>query len=124
MLLKGKNVFFTGGSRGIGHDAVLELVKDGANVAFTYCNNSDRAKQTAEEALAINPEAKIKYYQLDVKDSKQVEKVSGQVINDMDFINVVVNNAGNLNDALIANMSDEQWFDVINTHLYAVCQKQ
>ena len=44
MLLKGKNVFFTGGSRGIGHDAVLELVKEGANVAFTYCNSTERSK--------------------------------------------------------------------------------
>ena len=84
------------------------------------------AKQTAEECKEINPKAIIKYYQLDVKDSKQVEKVSGQVINDMEFINVVVNNAGNLNDALIANMSDEQWFDVINTHLsgtFFVCRE-
>jgi NAD(P)-dependent dehydrogenase (short-subunit alcohol dehydrogenase family) len=126
MLLKGKNVFFTGGSRGIGHDAVLELVKEGANIAFTFVNNQDRAEQTKKEALEINPDAKIEFYKLDVKDSKQVEKVSAKAIDDFDSINVVVNNAGNLNDALIANMSDEQWFDVINTHLsgtFYVCRE-
>jgi NAD(P)-dependent dehydrogenase (short-subunit alcohol dehydrogenase family) len=126
MLLKGKNIFFTGGSRGIGHDAVLECIKEGANVAFTYVNNRERAEQTKKEAMAINPDAKVEFYQLDVKDSKQVEKIAGTAIDDFGSVNIVVNNAGNLNDALIANMSDEQWFDVINTHLsgtFFVCRE-
>ncbi len=125
MLLEGKNIFFTGGSRGIGHDAVLEVVKHGANVAFTYVSNEDAAKATAEEIRKINPEAKVKFYQLDVKDSKQVEAVADKAIDEMGSINVVVNNAGNLNDNLVVNMSDEQWFDVINTHLsgtFYVCR--
>ncbi len=125
MLLEGKNVFFTGGSRGIGHDAVLELAKHGANIAFTYVNNEASAAKTAEEIKAINPNAKVMFYQLNVKDSKQVEKVADKAIEDMGSINVVVNNAGNLNDNLVVNMSDEQWFDVINTHLsgtFFVCR--
>lgn len=125
MLLEGKNVFFTGGSRGIGHDAVLELVKHGANIAFTYVKNEASAEKTVEEIKAINPNAKAMFYQLDVKDSKQVEAVAEKAIDDMGSINVVVNNAGNLNDNLVVNMSDEQWFDVINTHLsgtFYVCR--
>jgi NAD(P)-dependent dehydrogenase (short-subunit alcohol dehydrogenase family) len=126
MLLKGKNVFFTGGSRGIGRDAVLELVKEGANVAFTYMNNEGRAKEVVEEAKKLNPEAKVVHFQLDVKDSKQVADVSEKAISALESINVVVNNAGNLNDALVVNMTDEQWFDVINTHLsgtFYVCRE-
>ncbi|MCP4602854.1 MAG: SDR family oxidoreductase [Proteobacteria bacterium] len=126
MLLKGKNIFFTGGSRGIGHDAVIELVKHGANIAFTYVNNENAAESTLEEIKATNPDAKAKYYQLDVKDSKQVEAVAEQAISDFESINVVVNNAGNLNDNLVVYMSDEQWFDVINTHLtgtFFVCRE-
>ncbi len=125
MLLENKNVFFTGGSRGIGRDAVLELVKEGANVAFTYVNNKDSAEETLKAAGEANPDVKVKYYQMDVKDSKQVEKVADQAINDFESINIVVNNAGNLNDALVVNMSDEQWFDVINTHMsgtFFVCR--
>jgi NAD(P)-dependent dehydrogenase (short-subunit alcohol dehydrogenase family) len=125
MLLEGKNIFFTGGSRGIGHDAVLELAKHGANIAFTYVNNEAAATKTAEEIKAIAPSAKVMYYQLDVKNSKQVEQVAEKAVEDMGSINVVVNNAGNLNDNLVVNMSDEQWFDVINTHLsgtFYVCR--
>jgi NAD(P)-dependent dehydrogenase (short-subunit alcohol dehydrogenase family) len=124
-LLKGKNVFFTGGSRGIGHDAVIELARYGANVAFTYIHNEAAAAKTAEEIKAVNPDATVKFYQLDVKDSKQVEAVADQAVEEMGSINVVVNNAGNLNDNLVVHMSDEQWFDVINTHLsgtFYVCR--
>ena len=48
MLLKGKNIFLTGGSRGIGKNAVFELVRHGANVAFTYVSSEEGAKDTVE----------------------------------------------------------------------------
>lgn len=126
MLLKGKNVFLTGGSRGIGKSAIVELAKNGANVAFTYLKNVGKAEDTLEEVKKLNPDIKIKHYQMDVKDGKQVEKVADRVITDFGSINVVVNNAGNLNDNLLVNMSDNQWFDVINTHLtgtFFVCRE-
>lgn len=126
MILKDKSVFFTGGSRGLGRDAVMELVKEGANIAFTFLKNEKAARETQEMAQKLNPKAQIKYYQLDVKDSRQVEDVAQKAIQDFNSINIVVNNAGNLNDALVAQMSDEQWFDVINTHLsgtFFVCRE-
>jgi 3-oxoacyl-[acyl-carrier protein] reductase len=126
MLLKGRNVFFTGGSRGIGRGAVVELARNGADIAFTYIRNEDAAHQTAEAVKEARPDAKVSYYQLDVRDSKQVEAVAEKAIADFGSINVVVNNAGNLSDALVPNMSDEQWFEVINTHLtgtFYVCRE-
>ena len=106
MLLKGRNVFFTGGSRGIGRGAVVELARNGADIAFTYIRNEDAAHQTAEAVKEARPDAKVSYYQLDVRDSKQVEAVAEKAIADFGSINVVVNNAGNLSDALVPNMSD------------------
>jgi 3-oxoacyl-[acyl-carrier protein] reductase len=125
MLLKGKKIFFTGGSRGIGRDAVVELAAQGADIAFTYVNDKAAADKTVEDIKAVNPESKVVYYQLNVKDSKQVEVVADKAVEDLGSINVVVNNAGSLNDSLLSSMSDEQWFDVINTHLsgtFFVCR--
>ena len=59
MLLEGKNVFLTGGSRGIGKAAIMELVKNGANVAFTYVSSEEGAKDTVAKAKEINPNAKL-----------------------------------------------------------------
>ena len=36
MDLQGKNAFVTGGSIGIGKEVVIDLARNGANVAFTY----------------------------------------------------------------------------------------
>lgn len=118
MMLKGKNIFLTGGSRGIGQAAVFELVKQGANVVFTYVKNESRAEETLQKIKEIDPQSKSCYFQLDVKDSKNVNRVAEQAVNKMGTIDVVVNNAGGLNDALIYSMSDEAWDNVIKTHLY------
>ncbi len=125
MLLKDKNVFLTGGSRGIGKAAVFELVKHGANVAFTYVSSEKGAIDTVAEAKKINPEAKLTYYKMDVKDSKQVDSAAENAIKDMGTIHAVVNNAGILRDGPIHYMTNEQWDEVIQTHLtgtFYVCR--
>ncbi len=124
-LLKDKNVFLTGGSRGLGRATVLELVRYGANVAFTYLNDEERAKDTLDKSKEINPDCIIKYYKLDVRDSKQVDSTVNKAIEDFERIHVVVNNAGVLSDAPLFYMSNEQWDDVIRTHLtgtFYVCR--
>lgn len=125
MLLADTNIFLTGGSRGIGKYAIFELVKQGANVAFTYVASETGAKDTVTQCKQISPDADVRYYQLDVKNSDQVDAVASQVIEDMGRIDVVVNNAGNLNDGLIHSMTNDQWDDVIQTHLtgtFYVCR--
>ncbi|MFC1607182.1 SDR family NAD(P)-dependent oxidoreductase [Candidatus Latescibacterota bacterium] len=125
MLLEDTNIFLTGGSRGIGKCAILELVKQGANVAFTYVSSETGAKDTVAQCKEINPEADVRFYQLNVKNSEQVDAVASQAIEEMGRIDVVVNNAGNLNDGLIHSMTNEQWDDVIQTHLtgtFYVCR--
>jgi 3-oxoacyl-[acyl-carrier protein] reductase len=125
MLLKGKNVFLTGGSRGIGKHAIYELVRHGANVAFTYVSSEEGAKDTVTNCKKINPESKVEYYKLDVKDSKNVDEVAEKAINDFEKMDVVVNNAGILRDGPIHYMSNEQWDEVIQTHLtgtFYVCR--
>jgi len=125
MLLKDMNIFLTGGSRGIGKAAIMELVKHGANIAFTYVSSEKGAIDTIEQAKKINSDVKIKYYKLDVKDSKQVDKVVEKAIDDFENIHAVVNNAGILRDAPTHYMSDEFWDEVIQTHLtgtFYVCR--
>lgn len=125
-LLENRNIFLTGGSRGLGRDAVLELLRNGANVAFTYRTESEAAEATIALAGRLGFGGKVAAYQLDVKDPKDVESVAAKVLSAFGPLHVVVNNAGNLNDALVANMSDAQWHDVIDTHLtgtFNVCRE-
>ena len=49
----------TGGSRGIGAVVVERLARDGANVAFTYVSQPDRANATAAAARALGVQAMV-----------------------------------------------------------------
>lgn len=108
----------TGGSRGIGANIVVEAIKSGHDVAFTFNSNEAKARAVAEQALAARPGAKVRAYALDVKSSAAVEKVVEQVIEDFGSIDVLVNNAGINRDNVLASMSDEEWHEVLATNLH------
>lgn len=111
------NAFVTGGSRGIGRSIVLKLVEEGWNVAFSYVSNESEARETCRLAKESRPESTVKSYQLDVRDSGSVESVIEQVIEDLESVHVLVNNAALLRNNAAALMSDEEWNDVIAANL-------
>lgn len=110
-------VFVTGGSRGIGESIVLEAIRAGHEVAFTYNANASKAAEVIAKAKEIAPDLRCKAYELDVRDSAAVERVGDAVLDDFDTVDAVICNAGvNLN-GLAASMSDEDWKLVIDTNL-------
>jgi NAD(P)-dependent dehydrogenase (short-subunit alcohol dehydrogenase family) len=118
--------FVTGGSRGIGESIVLEAVRQGHDVGFTYLNNEKRAIQVLDAARKLNPDSRCKAYQLDVRNSAAVEEVGDRFIDDFDSIQVVVANAGMNKNQLLVSMSDEEWDDVLRTNLtgtFYVCRQ-
>lgn len=118
--------FVTGGSRGIGEAIVLEAAQQGHDVAFTYFKNGDRARGLVDRVKTIAPKSRCQAYELDVRDSRAVEEVGDQVLDDFGGVQVVVCNAGvNLN-GLAAQMPDEDWKLVIDTNLtgsFYVCRQ-
>ena len=118
--------FVTGGSRGIGESIVLEAIRQGHDVGFTYLNNETRAMQVVEAAKDINPEARCRAYQLDVRSSAAVEEVGERFLTDFGSVEVVVANAGINKNNLLVSMSDEEWDDVLRTNLtgtFYICRQ-
>jgi NAD(P)-dependent dehydrogenase (short-subunit alcohol dehydrogenase family) len=118
--------FVTGGSRGIGANLVLSAVKQGHDVAFTFVSREAGARAVVEQAKGERADARVRPYQLDVKDSAAVERVVDQVVDDFGTIDVVVNNAGINRDNVLASMSDDEWNEVIATNLtgtFFVCRQ-
>src|SRR5262249_4924262 len=109
--------FVTGGSRGIRELIVLEAVRQGHDVAFTYLNNEKRAMQVMDAAQRINRGSRCRAYQLDVRNSAAVEEVGDRFLDDFGSIEVAVANAGINKNNLVASMSDEEWDDVLRTNL-------
>lgn len=111
------NFFVTGASRGIGAAIVLQAAKEGHGVAFTYLRNDEGARAVEQRAQSAGTAARIKAYPMDVRDSASVERIGDQVLEEFDSIEVVVCNAAINRLNLLAQMSDEEWDDVLRTNL-------
>ena len=107
-----KVAFITGGSRGIGRVTAMHLLTDGWSVAFTY-------GQSKEAALAFETESKGRAvaYACDVRDHEANRRVADEVAARFGTIDALVNNAGVRRDALLYNMTPEQWDEVLETNV-------
>ena len=112
-----KFALVTGGSRGIGRAVCVKMAEMGYNILINYKANEAEANQT----LALIKEKGVdgEIIQFDVSDKDQVQSALGNWMetNKDKVIEVLVNNAGIREDALMMWMKDEQWDSVINTSL-------
>jgi len=107
-----KTVLITGGARGIGRVTAMRMLLDGWTVAFTY-------SQSKEAALAFEAESKgnAAAFEADVRDADANRAVVEQVVKRFGSIDALVNNSGVRRDALLYNMTPEQWDEVLDTNL-------
>jgi 3-oxoacyl-[acyl-carrier protein] reductase len=102
----------TGGSRGIGRATVTRLLRDGWNVAFTWSRSQDQA-----EALAAGAEGRALALQADVRDPAAGARAVESALSRFGSIDALVNSAGIRSDALLYNMTPQQWDEVLETNL-------
>lgn len=95
--LKGKTIFITGSSRGIGREMALRFAKEGAHIIITGKSEKENAalpgtiysvanevEQAGGQALALP---------LDVRDDNQIEHAVAEAVNKFGGIDILVNNA-------------------------------
>jgi 3-oxoacyl-[acyl-carrier protein] reductase len=112
-----KFALVTGGSRGIGRAVCLKLADMGYNILINYKSNETEANQTLSLVKEKGVSGEI--IQFDVSDKNLVQSALGgwMEANPEKIIEVLVNNAGIREDALMMWMKDEQWDSVVNTSL-------
>ena len=114
-LLEGKTALITGATRGIGRAIAVKYAQEGANIAFTYRQTNNNARELIKEIEALG--VKCKGYAADAADFAATDKVVKEVVGDFERIDILVNNAGITKDGLILRMTEEQWDAVITTNL-------
>lgn len=114
--LSQKNIFVTGGSRGIGAAIVKYLTEQNATVCFTYSSN----ETMAFDLLKSLPGEGHHCLKLDVSNGDQVDQVVAEVIAKYGTIHGVVNNAGITKDQLLLRMKSEDFQSVVQTNLTGV----
>lgn len=102
----------TGGSRGIGRATVQRLLAGGWTVAFTYARSAEMAR-----ALESESGGRAVAFESDIRDIDASRRVAEGVLQRFGSLDALVNNAGMRDDALLYNMTAEQWSGVLETNL-------
>ena len=115
-LLDGKVAILTGSGRGIGAAAAKLFASQGASVVV-----SDLDPAPAEETAAAirNAGGKAIVVPGDVTDTAFPDTLIKATLDNFGGIDVIVNNAGYTWDGVIQNMTDKQWYAMIDVHLTA-----
>lgn len=114
-MLNGKTAVVTGGSRGIGAAICKKFAENGANVAFLFAGNTQKAEETKAALLEMGVKAEA--YQCNVADAEQVAEVCKQILADFGTVDILVNNAGITKDKLVPMMKVPDFDSVVDTNL-------
>ena len=104
-----KTIFITGGSRGIGKAIALHFKNLDYNVIISYNKSIEFAKKLSESGIYI--------FKMDVTNYQQCKTVIKNITEKFNKIDVLINNAGILENQLFHKMNIDQWNSVINTNL-------
>jgi 3-oxoacyl-[acyl-carrier protein] reductase len=109
--------FVTGGSRGLGREIVLNLFANNHDVTFTYNTGLEEAERTITLSKEHSSSAQITALQLDTRDSAAVEQAVESLVDSVDRIDAVINNAGINRPGLAMSLKDKDWHEVLETNL-------
>lgn len=115
-LLVGKSAIVTGSGRGIGKSIAKLFAEHGASLVINDID-ADVAEATAKEIKDAGGKAVV--CAGSVTDAEFPDRLVKTAAEAFGGIDVVVNNAGYTWDAVIQNMTDEQWYAMIDVHLTA-----
>jgi 3-oxoacyl-[acyl-carrier protein] reductase len=115
--LRQKNVLVTGGTRGIGLAVVRAMAREGANVSFSYLQQDAAARALQEELVASHPQQRFHPVRYDAADYDGTRRGVNEVVEALGPLDVLVNNAGIVQDGSIVQLTPHQWSRVIEVNL-------
>jgi NAD(P)-dependent dehydrogenase (short-subunit alcohol dehydrogenase family) len=115
---KGKSVIVTGAGVGIGAGIAKRFAQAGADVVLTYRTHRDEAEAVTDQIAAMGARAHL--IQADVTRTADVNRLMQEALTAFGKVDAMINNAGNYPRALVLDMTEQEWDDVVDTNLKSV----
>jgi 3-oxoacyl-[acyl-carrier protein] reductase len=118
MILKDKVIVVTGGTGDLGRPICMALAREGANIAFSYFHNKEKANSLEVQLQGngvdvLGVEADLRNFQ----DAERLVELARKKFGGLDGL---VNCAGINRDVHLIMMKTETWHEVIETNLSSV----
>ncbi|MBQ8503175.1 MAG: SDR family oxidoreductase [Clostridia bacterium] len=113
---KGKSVLITGAASGIGLEASIAFLQNGADV-YMADYNENVLTEKADELKVKYPDSRIIPIVADITSSDEVKRMVETVKNETGTLDILVNNAGMAHSAYSINETEKDWNKVIALNL-------
>jgi 3-oxoacyl-[acyl-carrier protein] reductase len=114
--LKGKIVFITGASLGIGTETAFKFAEEGCKLAITYYKDKEKAIEVGERCKKLGA-SDVLVLHLDIMNNESVTGAVRQVVDHYREISVLINNAGVIVWKQLKDQSFEEIESQIRTNL-------
>jgi len=116
--LKNKVTLITGGSKGIGAKIAEIFAKNGSRIIIIYGKDTRSAKIVQNKILKLNISCDL--IKLDLNKKNNYKKVIQKILNKHGKIDILINNAGYLNQIDYRKINYKDWYKTLNINLTSV----
>ncbi|WP_410510887.1 3-oxoacyl-ACP reductase FabG [Paenibacillus sp. BR2-3] len=111
-------VLVTGGSGGIGAAIAERFASVGMNVVIHYLTSHEAANDVARRCMAHG--AKVMTVTADIRDRGQLQRMADRLQSSGMMPDILVNNAGKAHYGMLADLSEEEWDDIMAVNLKGI----
>lgn len=115
-ILKGKTAIITGAGKGLGKAMALALATEGVNLGLIGRTTADLEK-LHKELTTLNPTIVVTYVTADIGNLSQVKSAVSEIINSLNTIDILINNAGILKVGGFLELPVEEWEQVFRINV-------
>ncbi len=111
------NIVITGASGGIGYQTSL-LLSDQGHQVIAISRNRENLLKLKTEAQKRNPSSKLFIAAGNIADESSLNKITGEINTQFEYINILINNAGLLINKPFHELTSKDWSDTYSTNVF------